>query len=104
MLTKFHGTQQLFRLVLATPAGRAALHAIFYEPLRARVFWDDRQICILPGLPSPLERARLRPSFLPEFLRHTGAGGFVWSGTKHREHCAPRQIELFCLKNSAVWR
>jgi hypothetical protein len=46
---------------------------------RTRHFWLDWQTCGLPRVPATSQRPRICPTRSPKFLRHTGAGRFVWS-------------------------
>jgi hypothetical protein len=46
-----------------------------------RRFGCDWQPRLLPAIPSPHQGTGFGPSCLPQLLRHTGAGGFLRSGT-----------------------
>src|SRR6185437_1366490 len=47
-----------------------------------------------PRTPPSAQRARLFPTSLPKFSRHTGACGFVWSSTEYGENRSFRDAQL----------
>lgn len=56
--------------------------------ISSRNLWMDRfegQLRVLPSIPTTDERSRFGPSRLSKFLRHPGAGSFVWSSTIRNE-------------------
>jgi len=49
-----------------------------FRALVLSIHWKP---CFRPRINASVKRVDILPSMLHEFLRHTGAGGFVWSTT-----------------------
>ena len=64
----------------------------------------ERQVRFLPAIPSADECSCFGPTGLSKFLRHTGAGSFVWSSTVGDQPCLLREFQLVSLSDDVLGR
>src|SRR5215213_1899594 len=67
-------------------------------------FRFQREAGLLPAVPPADQRACFGPSCLSKFLRHPGAGSFVWSSTVGNQPCLLRQSQLVRLRDHVLRR
>ena len=70
---------------------------------RLNGFGLDGMVCLLPTVPAADQRSGFGPSCLSEFLRHTGAGSFVWSSAVGDQPRLLRQIQFLSLYRDVLW-
>jgi len=71
---------------------------------RLNGFGLDRVVARLPTVPAADQRAGFGPSCLSEFLRHTGAGSFVWSSAVGNQPCLLRKFQFLGLYRYVLLR
>jgi len=60
-------------------------------------FGFNRQFRFFPTIPAADQRSGFGPSSLSEFLRHTGAGSFVWSSAVGNQPRLLGKVQVLCL-------
>src|SRR6185503_9694949 len=64
----------------------------------------DREVRLFPCIPAADQRSCFGPSGLSKFLRHTGAGSFVWSSTVGNQPGLLRKVQFLRLYYNVLGR